>query len=70
MVYYIEKAKPVTLRPSKLERELFLHNIRTITNLIRNDVFYMSVNENCQSCIYKDICGSKMNTKALLDKGE
>lgn len=70
MIYYLEKGKIITKSCSSIERQIFLHNIRTVASLIRNNVFYMSVNSNCQSCIYKDICGSKANTRGLLDKGE
>jgi CRISPR/Cas system-associated exonuclease Cas4 (RecB family) len=70
MVYYIEKNKVVIKNDSSMNRDMFLHNVKTIGNLINSDVFYMSVSDNCQKCIYREICSNKSKTKALLDKGE
>lgn len=68
MIYYIEKGKSITKKSNSLSKGTFIHNVRTITNLISNNVFYMSVNENCDSCIYKNICSNKCNISLLLDK--
>lgn len=56
LIYYYEKNKEIEVKNTLADKRVFAHNVNTIYNLIKNNVYYMSVNKNCQSCIYNSIC--------------
>lgn len=68
MIYYIEKGKSVSKKNTKLSKLAFAHNVKTIHKLILDDVYYMSINEHCDSCIYSSICANNHNIDLLIDK--
>lgn len=67
LIYYFEKNKSIVRSDISSNKEMFLHNIKTITKLIKENVFYMSVNDNCQKCTFKNKCSSKSNVNKILE---
>lgn len=66
LMYYIEKGKSVTKKYMD-NKPMFIHNVRTISKLIKDRIYYMTSSENCDKCLYKGICLNKSNSEGLLD---
>lgn len=73
MIHYFEKGKSIVKKHNLMNNEMFTHQVKTIANLIKNEIYFMSVTDNCQKCIYSDLCANKSNTMqslVKLDEGE
>ena len=66
LMFYIEKGKHSTKKYMD-NKSMFLHNVKTISKLIKDGVYYMTSSESCDKCLYKGICLSKSNSIGLLD---
>lgn len=70
MIHYFEKSKTIVKKHCLMNNDVFIHQVKTISNLIKNNIYYMSVTDNCQKCMYSELCANKSNTMQLLDEGE
>lgn len=70
LIHYFERGKTIVKKHNLMNNEMFLHQVKTIAKLIKDEVYYTSITDNCQKCMYSELCANKSNTMQLLDEGE
>lgn len=65
-IYNVSRSKETIKDVDDIEEHFLKHNLKTIFNLIKNKVYFITPGIKCKHCIYRELCKNQDYTKNIL----
>lgn len=67
MIYHVDKKSKSYIDKNTMSLNVFKKTIINVYKAIHNNIFYMSPDERCHYCIYKELCSNVEKVSTTLD---